>query len=99
MQPTPKRVVLRFSVQYEFEDRVMIDTFFTSHEHVVGISDDYFWRVCCSDDPSKLLIIIDLHSKTIPDVDVQNIEHLVYKVRKNKNLDLYVHEPLRPSLT
>ncbi len=81
----PKRVVLRFSVKYELEEAAINERFFA----LFGPKpvDDFYSHLMASNS-SKMHIVLDIHCKSSPLVDLQTIAYEVFKVRKNG--DLYV---------
>ncbi|KAL9629595.1 MAG: hypothetical protein Q9164_006814 [Protoblastenia rupestris] len=84
----PQRIVLRFHVKFEREERAIIDTFFASYslDHI----ENYYSHLCAPNDSSMMHIVLDLHCKTTPTVDLRAIEHKVFKVRKNDNLSVFL---------
>jgi hypothetical protein len=85
--PTPKRVVLRFKVRYELEERAINESYFTR------ISDepknDYYSHLMAANNSSKMHIVLDLHCNTNPTIDNCKIPYEVYSVSK-KDGKLYV---------
>lgn len=85
MQRTiPKRIVLCFDVKYELEEAAMIETFFTLFGPKPA--DDFYSHLCAPNLSSKMHIVLDLHCKTVPTVDLHAIEHEVFKVKKGDEL-------------
>lgn len=85
MQRTiPKRIVLRFDVNYELEEAAMIETFFALFGPKPA--DDFYSHLCPPNVSSKMHIVLDLHCKTVPIVDLHAIEHAVFKVKKGDEL-------------
>ena|ERR1700761_7766409 len=82
----PKRIVLRFKVYYELEEAAIIERFFAKFgpEPV----DDYYSHLMAPNESSMMHIILDMHCKTVPTVDLGAVEYEVFKVRR-KNEDLY----------
>lgn len=80
----PKRIVLRFNVKYELEETAIVETFFASHGPKPA--EDYYSHLCAPNQSSKMHIVLDLHCKTVPTVDLHSIEHKVFKVHKDNNL-------------
>lgn len=77
----PKRIVLHFGVQHELEEADIIEAFFA----LFGLrtADDFYSHLCAPDLSSKMHIVLDLHCQTISNVDLNAIEHEVFRVRKN----------------
>lgn len=80
---TPRRVVLRCREQYFREQGVVVQAFFQSQNLLD--SEDYGIHIC--EDPSSasaLYLVLDLHCKEIPSVDLSKLSLEVFKVSKNK---------------
>ena len=62
----------------------IIEAFFAS----VGArpDDDYFSHLCAPDESLKMHIVLDVHAKTIPTVDLCTIAYKVFKVKKDDHL-------------
>lgn len=92
--PDARRIVFRFPATYEVEEGAIIARFFT----LVGLDpqDDYVSHLVAplNETPTKMHIILDMHCKTNPKVDLKTIKYEVYRVKKNQ--DLYDHS--RPPL-
>ncbi|KAL9127664.1 MAG: hypothetical protein Q9217_003511, partial [Psora testacea] len=84
----PQRIVLRFNVKFEREERAIIDTFFASY----GLDpiEDYYSHLCAPNESSMMHIVLDLHCKTVPTVDLRAVKHKVFKVRKTDNLSVFL---------
>lgn len=95
MQSTiPRRIVLRFDVQYELKTAAIIKAFFAlfGPEPI----DDYYSHLCAPNRSSKMHIVLDLHCHTTATVDLHAIEHEVFKVKQGDML--YVALPLEGNL-
>lgn len=88
----PQRIVLRFHVKFEREERAIIDTFFELHGP--DPIPDYYSHLCPPNESSKMHIVLDLRCKTFPAVDLRAIEHKVFKVRKSDTLYVSPFPPL-----
>lgn len=80
---TPKRVVLRFDEKYEFEEAAILEAYFASYGPQ---PDEDFFSHLCPPNPIKMHIVIDIHSRTVPDVDLHRIPYEVFKVKKAGDL-------------
>jgi hypothetical protein len=80
----PRRIVLRFSVAYELEEAAIIERFFT--EFGPKPADDFYSHLMAPNESSKMHIILDMHCKTVPTVELDKIVYEVFKVRRNKEL-------------
>lgn len=82
---SPRRIVFRFPVTYELEEAEILTRFFTLFDR--DPQDDYFSHLMAPGISStKMHIILDIHCKTIPKVDLKTIEYEVFRVRKNNKL-------------
>lgn len=82
---TPKRVILRCPGQYFQDQGAMVTAFFDSQD--LQPPKNYFSHIL--DDPSshsKLYLVLDLHHKEIPSVDLNKLELHVFKVSKRNEL-------------
>ena len=87
----PRRIVIRFSVQYEREEFTIIETFFESYS--LKDFQDYHSHLCAPNESSTMQIVLDFNCKAIPVVDdLHAIDHLVFKAFKKEN-KLYVSYP------
>lgn len=87
----PRRIVIRFSVQYEREDFTIIETFFDSYS--LKDFQDYHSHLCPPNESSKMHIVLDFNCKAIPVVeDLHAIDHIVLKAFKKED-KLYVSYP------
>ncbi|KAL9126351.1 MAG: hypothetical protein Q9217_004581 [Psora testacea] len=84
----PQRIVLRFHVKFEREEKAIIDIFFASY----GLDpiQDYYSHLCAPNESSIMHIVLDLHCKRVPTVDLRAVEHKVFKVRKSDNLSVFL---------
>ena len=75
-------------MKFEREERAIIDTFFASQ----GLDpiEDYYSHLCAPNESSMMHIVLDLHCKTVPTVDLRAVEHKVFKVRKSDNLFVFL---------
>ncbi|KAF2105243.1 hypothetical protein BDV96DRAFT_464183, partial [Lophiotrema nucula] len=81
----PKRVVLRFSVQYEREEAAIEEQFFAQHGPEPP-DEDFFSHLMAPNESSKMHIVLDMYCNSHPAVDSSTIAYEVVKVRKNGNL-------------
>lgn len=80
----PMRIVLRTREQFEQQCVEIIDKFF---EHCrMQMGQDYFWHLIASNDSASLYIVLDLHSQTIPQVQLDQVPHRMYKVHRPTDL-------------
>jgi hypothetical protein len=82
---TAKRMILKCPQQYFQQQEAMVTAFF----HSQGLKDpvDYFSHILYdSSTPSKLYLVLDLHYKEIPNVDLNELELRVFKVLRRKAL-------------
>ena len=85
--PVPKRVVLSFLVEYELEEWAILQAYFaTFGPKPVDDFDDFFSHLVPANESSKMHIVLDLHCKSVPIVDLQAIEYQVFKVKKGDGL-------------
>ena len=77
----PHRVVLWIRSDNLWDERQIIQDYFKQHD--IAPHEDYFSHVKPSNSSSKrAYIVLDVHCKAVPDVDVYKVEHKVYRVRK-----------------
>ncbi|KAH9873982.1 hypothetical protein IAQ61_004609 [Plenodomus lingam] len=81
----PKRVVLRFSVQYEREEATINEQFFALHGPEPP-NKDFFSHLMAPNESSKMHIVLDIYCNSHPAIDNSIISYEVFKVRKNGNL-------------
>ncbi|KEF50859.1 uncharacterized protein A1O9_13088 [Exophiala aquamarina CBS 119918] len=87
----PRRIVLRFGVDYELEEATIIETFFT--EFGLKPADDFYSHLMAPNESSRMYIILDLHCITVPTVQLRDIKYEAFKVKRNNKL--YVPHPAR----
>lgn len=75
-------------MKFEREERAIIDTFFTSHGP--DPIENYYSHLCAPNESSMMHIVLDLHCKAVPIVDLHAVEHRVFKVRKSDNLFVFL---------
>ena len=80
----PKRIVLRFNERYALEEAAIIGRFFV----LFGTkpADDFYSHLCAPNLSSKMYIVLDLHCKTVPTVDLRTIEYKVFMMKKGDEL-------------
>jgi hypothetical protein len=83
----PKRVVLRFNVEYELEEYAINNSFFTRVSY--ELQNDYFSHLMAANNSSKMHIVLDLRCTTNPTIDNREIPYEVYSVYKKDGV-LYV---------
>ncbi|KAK5246699.1 hypothetical protein LTS13_008095 [Exophiala xenobiotica] len=84
-QSDPRRIVFRFPVTYELEEAAIVMGFFGMFGR--DPQDDYFSHLMAPNESStKMHIILDMHCKTVPEVNLDDIEYEVFKVKKNNEL-------------
>ncbi|KAF2180751.1 hypothetical protein K469DRAFT_672170 [Zopfia rhizophila CBS 207.26] len=82
---TPKRIVLRFDVEYELEEAAINERFFAlfSPKPV----HDFYSHLIPPNESSKMHIVLDLHCKINPVVNIHAIAYEVFKVEKSDEFD------------
>lgn len=80
-----KRVVLRFSVQYEREEATINEQFFALHGPK-PLNKDYFSHLMAPNKSSKMHIILDIYCNLHLTINNSMILYEVFKVKKNSNL-------------
>lgn len=85
---SPQRIVLRFPVIFEREERAIIESFFASY----GLDpiQDYYSHLCAPNESSMMHIVLDLHCKKVPIIDLPTVGHTVFRVRKKNNLSVFL---------
>ncbi|KAL6702533.1 hypothetical protein ACN47E_001572 [Coniothyrium glycines] len=78
----PKRVVLRFSVQYEREEAAINEHFFAQYGPEPP-NNDFFSHLMAPNESSKMHIVLDLYCNSHPTIDGSKLAYEVFKVRKN----------------
>ncbi|KIW00322.1 uncharacterized protein PV09_08035 [Verruconis gallopava] len=83
-QNVPKRIVLKCperhgNIQYE-----MITAFFKAHAIQFPEDDVYTHILFEPSSPSSLFFVLDIHCKTIPHVNLSQLELQIFQVSKNK---------------
>jgi hypothetical protein len=81
----PKRVVLRFSIQYEREEAAINEQFFAQHGPEPP-DKDFFSHLMPPNESPTMHIVLDIHCNSHPTIDSSTIAYEVYKVRKNGKL-------------
>jgi hypothetical protein len=84
MKRTPKRIVLRFDEKYERDPGTITRKFFETVK--IDPTDDYFTHLCPPNDSTKMHVVIDLYCKSFPSVNLDQIPHEVYRVKKKDDL-------------
>jgi hypothetical protein len=85
--PVPKRIVLRFLVEYELEERAILQAYFALFgPKPVEEFEDFFSHLIPANESPKMHIVLDLYCKSVPSVDIQAIEYQVFKVKKSDGL-------------
>lgn len=92
-----KRIVLRFEEKYELEWATIIEQYFASFGPDPG--GDYYPHLCAPNMSTKMHIVLDLHAKTVPTVDLSAIAYEVFKVKKAGELCVDLGLSRRSSLT
>ncbi|KAF2804379.1 uncharacterized protein BDZ99DRAFT_467436 [Mytilinidion resinicola] len=86
----PKRVVLRCREQYFQDQGAMVTAFFDSQN--LKPPEDYYTHICFEpSSPSNLYLVLDLHCKETPGVDLSELELQVFKVSRR---DAFIFENL-----
>ncbi|KAL5412354.1 hypothetical protein PMIN03_004298 [Paraphaeosphaeria minitans] len=80
----PKRVVLRYSVQYEREEAAINEQFF-ARRGPEPPNKDFFSHIMGPNEPSKMHIVLDINCNSHPTIDTNMIAYEVFKVRKSGN--------------
>ena len=84
---SPKRIVIRFSVQHELKKFTILKAFFAFYK--LENFEDYYSHLYVSNESFKMHIILDFHCKAVPTVNLEIIKHKVFKAVKKANV-LYV---------
>ena len=84
MQFVPKRIILRFDERYVQEESIIISNFYNTFE--MTPDKDLHVHLLAANNSSKMYIILDLHCKTFPSVDLHDIVYEVFKVKKSDKL-------------
>jgi hypothetical protein len=83
-QGIPVRMVLRYREQ-PFQDLgAMIKAFFDWQN--IEPLDDYCSHICFDPRSPKLYLVLDIHCKTCPDVDLNMLDLRVFKVSQSRTL-------------
>ncbi|KAJ9644787.1 uncharacterized protein PV06_08302 [Exophiala oligosperma] len=77
----PKRVVLRFCVDYAMEEEAIINDFFTKFGLDPG--DDYYYHYVPPHTSMYVHILLDMYCKTNPEADLDTVTYEIFKVKKN----------------
>ena len=80
----PRRIVLRFNVDYELEEAAIIETFFT--EFGPKPAGDFYSHLMAPNESSRMYIILDVHCNTVPTVKLSEISYEAFKVKRNDKL-------------
>lgn len=80
----PKRVVLRFNVQYELEEAAINKQYFA----LFGPEpkDDFYSHLMAPNESSKMHIVLDIYCRSNPKIDKSKIPYKVFKVKKKDKL-------------
>ncbi|KAF1995790.1 hypothetical protein P154DRAFT_526055 [Amniculicola lignicola CBS 123094] len=81
----PKRVVLRFNVQYEQEEAAINKQFFA----LFGPEpkNNFYSHLMAPNESSKMHIVLDIYCKSYPRVDNSKIPYEVFKVKKKDEFE------------
>ncbi|KAF1996762.1 hypothetical protein P154DRAFT_547761 [Amniculicola lignicola CBS 123094] len=82
----PKRVVLRFSIQYEREEAAINEQLFALHGPELP-NKDFFSHLIAPNESSKMHIVLDIHCNSHPTIDSSMISYEVFKVKTNGNFN------------
>jgi hypothetical protein len=80
----PKRVVLRFSTEYERHEAAINEAFIARYGPKP--INDFYSHLMAPNESSKMHIILDLYCNRNSAPDLQKIEYQVFRVRKRDNL-------------
>lgn len=85
----PMQIMLRTREQYEQQGIEIIEKFFDYCGMKIG--QDYFWHLVPAEswDSATLYIVLDVHSKTVPSVQLDQVAHALYKVHKPTDLSVW----------
>ena len=83
----PKRIVLRLYTKFELQEHAILQAFFTFYQ-LSNDKLDYYCHLCAPNLSSKMHIILDLLCQKYPIVDLQIVEHQVFRVDRNDEGDL-----------
>jgi hypothetical protein len=82
-QDSPIRIVLAYR-ERPFQDQKMMTKAFYDWKNIQPL-DDYCMHICFDPNPhtSKMYLVLDIHCKTYPDVDLAKLDVQVFKVSQN----------------
>ncbi|KIV98778.1 uncharacterized protein PV09_09475 [Verruconis gallopava] len=82
----PKRVVLRFHVQYELEEAAINERFFALYgsDHP---NNDFFSHLMAPNESSQMHIVLDFNCKLHPTIDNNEIAYEVFKVKRKDDFE------------
>lgn len=81
---TPKRVVLRFSVQYEREEAAINEAYFAMFGPKP--TNDFYSHLMAPNESHKMHIVLDIHCTTNPTIDNHTVGYEVFTVEKQGKL-------------
>ena len=75
-------------MKFEQEEKAIIDMFFASHG--LDTIQDYYSHLCPPNESFMMHIVLDLHCKREPAVNLRILKHRVFKVRKSDTLYVFL---------
>ncbi|KAH8693431.1 hypothetical protein GQ44DRAFT_779924 [Phaeosphaeriaceae sp. PMI808] len=80
----PKRIVLKYPDRHGHVQNEIVTAFFDSQGLELLEEDLYKHTLFEPSSPSKLFLVLDLCCKTIPNVDLSNLDLQIFEVSKQK---------------
>jgi hypothetical protein len=77
-QPTPLRIIVQYRDRPFLNVNPIITAFFKWRD--IEPLDDYATHISCNYDASKLYLVFDIHCKTCPDVNPEEVDLEVFKL-------------------
>lgn len=84
----PKRVVLRFSVNYELQTDDIVERYFAC-SGLTTATEDFYCHLMAPNESSSMHIVLDLHCNAAPVVDLGTVPYEVFKVKKPASLYVF----------
>ncbi len=87
-QFAPKRIVLKCPERHWKTQKEMLQAFFDSQGLELELLDEdlYIHILFEPSSPSQLFFVLDLHCKTVPDINLSQLELRIFQVSKNEPL-------------
>lgn len=87
-EPVPRRIVLKCSSRHAKVENEMIKAFFNSQNLDLEILEerDHYVHVLFEPRLSSRFVVLDLHCKTVPDIDLNKLPLQIFQVSKQRPL-------------